>query len=199
MPKVRRSRVRHVWMAWAATAATGFLLSIIVAMGFQVGAQLRCLHENERADGILVLSGDVQFHRVRYAAELMNTGRARHLFISGAGAGGDSSTVLTREAVSLGVPKEAIIQETRARSTYENILWTRPLLEAHGIRRLVVVTSDYHVLRAGLVARHLLEPMEVIMAPVKPPYGTVSARGVEALKTARYIALGRIPLTEIVR
>jgi len=52
-----------------------------------------------------------------------------------------------------GVPPDRIVLETRARSTHENLLRGRQILEAVGAGRVVIVTSRRHVPRAFLVAR----------------------------------------------
>lgn len=55
-----------------------------------------------------------------------------------------------------GLPAARIVQEERSTSTEQNLLFTAPLLAARGIAPrapLLIVTSDFHTLRAGWIAR----------------------------------------------
>lgn len=47
-----------------------------------------------------------------------------------------------------GVPEEAILLESESGTTYENALYNRGLLEAHGLKRVLLVTSAWHMPRA---------------------------------------------------
>lgn len=122
-----------------------------------------------RADAVLALSGDVDYLRTRRAAELVLSGAARFLIVTGTGKGigGDSAVELERAALRFGVPGERILAETRSRSTHENLLFVAPLVRQHGFRRVLLVTSRSHLRRALLVARHELPEVEWL--PVAVP------------------------------
>jgi uncharacterized SAM-binding protein YcdF (DUF218 family) len=62
-----------------------------------------------------------------------------------------------------GVPSAMISTEERARSTYENAAFSAKILQARGIRRIVLVTNAYHMLRAERCFRK--QGIEVIPAP----------------------------------
>jgi uncharacterized SAM-binding protein YcdF (DUF218 family) len=53
-----------------------------------------------------------------------------------------------------GVPDTAIVLEDRSRSTEENALYTRAIMEANGWETAVVVSDGYHLLRATLIFNH---------------------------------------------
>jgi uncharacterized SAM-binding protein YcdF (DUF218 family) len=58
--------------------------------------------------------------------------------------------------VGQGLPAQRILREDRSTSTDENMRFSRAVLEAHGIgpdAPLVMVTSDFHLLRAARIAR----------------------------------------------
>ena len=63
----------------------------------------------------------------------------------------------------LGVPEDAIWLEPDSRNTYENALNSRIMLDARGIRRVVLVTSAAHMPRS--VALFERQGLEVIPAP----------------------------------
>ncbi len=54
-----------------------------------------------------------------------------------------------------GVPDDAIIREDKSRDTMENLRNAAKLLGGAKGRRVLVVTSDYHALRARMTARRL--------------------------------------------
>jgi uncharacterized SAM-binding protein YcdF (DUF218 family) len=55
-----------------------------------------------------------------------------------------------------GVPADAVLAETEAENTQQNLLFSRRIAEAHRPgSRVVIVTSDYHVLRSAMLARRV--------------------------------------------
>ncbi|ROZ72498.1 YdcF family protein [Ramlibacter sp. WS9] len=82
---------------------------------------------------IVVVSGGVDFGQTRSEAAIMGD------YLRSAGLGA-----------------ERIVQEERSTSTEENLLFTKPLLEQRGLTLqgpVQLVTSDFHTLRAGWIAR----------------------------------------------
>lgn len=65
------------------------------------------------------------------------------------------ASVMADYLVSRGVSKDRILEETRASSTYENFLYSKSKLEGHLSKpcRIVYVTNEYHIYRAGLAAK----------------------------------------------
>jgi uncharacterized SAM-binding protein YcdF (DUF218 family) len=64
-----------------------------------------------------------------------------------------SGTVVKDRLVRLGVPADRILIESRSENTREHTLHLRPILQAHGIQRFVLVTSAEHMWRASSVFR----------------------------------------------
>lgn len=57
-----------------------------------------------------------------------------------------------------GLAAGRIIQEERSTTTYENLLFSQPLLEKNAVTphdEILIVSSDFHVLRARMIARRL--------------------------------------------
>jgi uncharacterized SAM-binding protein YcdF (DUF218 family) len=54
-----------------------------------------------------------------------------------------------------GVPPTVILEDRHSSDTWENLRNSRTLMERHGLATAIVVTSDYHLLRALAVARQL--------------------------------------------
>lgn len=156
----------------------------------------------QRADAILVFSGDPDYVRTLEAVRLYRLGYAPYLVFSGRGGPGDSAESMAGVARAHGVPDRAIFLEGQATSTYENVLFVRELLARHRVGKLILVTSPYHQRRAYLVARHLLRGVVLINHAEQrshwDPRGWWHVRGTRAIvvreyaKLAGYLMLGRI-------
>lgn len=123
--------------------------------------------DNWRADAALVLSGDVDFLRVRRAARLFHAGAVSYVIVTGGGVGGDDGRKLAAAARRAGVPEARLLMETESSSTYENLALAAPLLRRHGFRRVALVTSASHLGRAERVAHKVLPEVQWIPVSVK--------------------------------
>jgi uncharacterized SAM-binding protein YcdF (DUF218 family) len=106
--------------------------------------------------------------RVLYAAQLYQQGKAENILVSGGKPDWLSEQTSPAEEMAyllelLQVPAEAIWLEPASRNTYENSLNSRAILEAKGIKRIILVTSAAHMPRA--VALFKRQGFEVIPAP----------------------------------
>ena len=80
--------------------------------------------------------------------------------------GGQGADELTSEAEAManylmeqGVPKDAILIENRSRTTFENLTFSKAILEDQGLgKSVLVVTNSFHALRAGVIMRRLKIP-----------------------------------------
>lgn len=131
------------------------------------------------ADAIVVLGGGVlpalaprrapevtdAGDRVLEAARLWREGRAPRVVACGGNLDGtppeaaDLATLLR----FLGVAPEAILEEPRSRTTRENAVEAKRLLEPLGVRRILLVTSALHMPRAAALFRG--QGFEVVPAP----------------------------------
>jgi len=192
-------------VAWAGGFIVALLVAGIVFIMAYPDAPATFLRPEDplvAADGALVFSGDPYYARTEEAVRLYRTGYVRFLVFSGAGGPGDSAASMATIALSEGVPPGALLLDSRARSTYENVLFARWLLARHDIHTLILVTTPYHQRRAYLVARHLLSGMVLINHPIQTWYWrprswwqSPALRAAilgEYLKIAGYLLLGRI-------
>ena len=142
-----------------------------------------------QADAALVLSGDVDFLRVKHAAELLKRGKVKALILTGRGAGGDSADAMREVAIAQGVPAEAIVLERESTSTRENVLFAQPIIVGRGYRRVALVTSRCHTPRAVAVARKLMPEVQWLVAGVEdagPPARIRRTRAQEIAKRVWY-------------
>ncbi len=93
--------------------------------------------------------------RVNHAAALYHDGVAPKILMSGGVDKEDNaneSEVMKKIAMEAGVPERDILSEGRSTSTFENIAFSKQVLDKAGLRSAVIVTDPYHNARAGLVA-----------------------------------------------
>lgn len=173
----------------------------------------------QTADCIIVL-GSVKAakYRVPVAANAYTAGRASKIILCG-GKLRDFSDGKYSEAehmrlaaLELGVAEEHIIMENSSQNTVENILYALIELQRNfwlnKVRRVLLVTTTYHMRRSLSIARYLF-PEHIVIVPC-PANDTNTKRdnwmntsvGIErakseAMKIIRYVNNGVIPDFEI--
>ena len=105
-------------------------------------------------------------YRVDEAVKRFKRGDAQHIAMSGGLPHGLSyvphrteSRAMGEYAISQGVPPERIFYEERSSDTIGNIYYVKTeLLIPNGWYDATILTSDFHALRAGLIAGRVLGP-----------------------------------------
>lgn len=91
--------------------------------------------------------------RLTKTYELLSTGRARVAIVSGGSYGVDGlpteAAYLARQLEAWGIAKDRVLLEDQARNTRENATFTKALLEAKGLSKVLIVTSAFHLPRAA--------------------------------------------------
>ncbi len=173
----------------------------------------------ESADCIIVL-GSVKAtkYRVPVAVDAYKAGRARKIMLCG-GALRDFSVGKCSEAehmykavLELGISEENVILENSSQNTVENILFALVELQRtfwlNRIRRVLLVTTAYHMRRSLAIARYLF-PTHIAIVPcpandnntrrdnwMNTAVGIERAKG-EAMNIIRCVINGVIPDFEI--
>jgi len=134
--------------------------------------------EMNPADVIVVLAGE-QEERVRYAIKLLNNGWARKDRIIMAGGPlvwkYSWASLMKEQAESLGIPGKKILLEDKSRSTEEDALYTKELLQKNGFRSIILVTSPYHSHRASEIFHKVLgSDYKIISAPAEESWFEVN-------------------------
>lgn len=107
----------------------------------------------KQADAIIAISGGDTTARTNHAVNLYKQGWAPLIIFSGAAqdkTGPSNALAMRKIATDAGVPADSILIEEYAETTKQNAIKTNELLEAHGIRSVILVTSAYHQRRASL-------------------------------------------------
>ena len=170
-----------MWLVLAGTLwlwifSTGFAYAVL-------GGRLERMYPPQRvedlpeADAVVVLGGGVGADtnslvyaelfmgadRVLHAARIVKAGKAPVVIASGEGER-EASLPLLKE---FGVPEEAILIENESRNTEENARYVAKMLaDRPGRRRVLLVTSSWHMRRALLMFRRHAGDVEVVPAPI---------------------------------
>ena len=151
--------------------------------GLEDDFEVRKVEDYPEVDAVVVLGGvplpsipprlEVNvgpgFDRMRHGMRLLRAGKGRFLILSGGtipalvGSEVAEADQLQSLALEYGIPGEGILLEGRSRNTYENAIFTRELLEEHGLGKVLLVTSASHMRRSVAVFR--TQGVEVIPAP----------------------------------
>jgi uncharacterized SAM-binding protein YcdF (DUF218 family) len=119
----------------------------------------------ESVDAIVVLGRGYELRDSRIGAvwELWRSQRASQIFASGM----LDARPIVKSLKEIGVPEQQIRGEECSQSTEENALFTTAVLHPQGVRKILLVTDNPHMLRALLTFQHF--GFRVIPAPVSLP------------------------------
>lgn len=185
---VRRQRVA---LALSMIGFAGLWIASLPAVSHALGSALegryRALtpRETPAADAILVLGGAlVVAHpperptfvlgesstRVLHAAALYRAGKARWIVVAAGNRPGHEGEQVEADAIAeflvqLGVPDRAIVRERASRTTRENAVNAKPILQALGARRVLLVTSAMHMPRALKTFEKVWGPTDIQLIP----------------------------------
>ena len=123
-------------------------LFVIGGMVFKSYAPRTC-GEIMPDDSVFVLTGDAR--RIPFAMRMVNQFPATDVYIIGAGAGTAASNV----------PRPVMV-ESESKSTYQNAVAIRKIVETTGLDRIVLVTTEDHMNRAEYLVRHELPETEIV-------------------------------------
>jgi uncharacterized SAM-binding protein YcdF (DUF218 family) len=162
-----------------------WLLVFYTPLVWYLARPLKIADKPQHADAIVVFAGGVgesgkagqgYEERVLHAVDLYKNGYAKNLiFSSGYTYALKEILIMKALAVSLGVPEQAIILEDKAKNTYENVIFTKDILNKEKQRKILLVSSPYHMRRALLIFKKEAKGIEVICTPI--PYSGFYAHG----------------------
>ena len=101
---------------------------------------------------------------------------------------------------SNGVPRSAIVMEDRSRSTEENAIYTREIMQTRGWSTAVIVSDGYHMLRAQWIFTDYGIDIVTSPAPTRPrlsTFVTSVAREIVALHWQVFKQIFNLPYTYV--
>lgn len=130
-------------------------------------------------DAVVVLGGGNGQDRTTAACDLLVKRISPIVIVS------DDNEQTVRFLQEHGVGAAKIVQERESKSTYENALHVRPLLQQLNARRVVIVTSWYHAKRAKAVFEKVI-PETQFYVTFQPPDLPLSHQDRQSLRRERY-------------
>jgi uncharacterized SAM-binding protein YcdF (DUF218 family) len=121
---------------------------------------------NVQADAAIVLGAalwgkdlsPVFRERVNHAIQLYRSRKVRKIIFTGAQGSQNEpseSAAARRYAIENGVPKEDILIEESSHTTYENLFYAKQVADAHGLKKVLIVSDPLHMKRAVVMAKDL--------------------------------------------
>jgi uncharacterized SAM-binding protein YcdF (DUF218 family)/glycosyltransferase involved in cell wall biosynthesis len=169
-----RTARRHVAQVVLGVAAA-YLLVFQTSLVWWLASPLKVTAAPQPADAIVVFAGGVgesgqagggYQERVKQAIDLYRQGFAPYLvFSSGFIYSFREAEVMRAVAVDNGVPASAIVLELRAASTYQHVAFVNDILREHNSRRILLVSSPYHMRRALMTWAKLAPAISVLPTP----------------------------------
>ena len=136
-----------------------------------------------------------ELSRVTEAVREYERGVAPRLLFTGGPAHNKfaEAEVMAAAAAAQGIPPSSIFVETAATDTFQNACNSARLMQAHGWHAAEVVSSAYHLPRAGMIfSRTPLEWRLHAAPPMQPgASGSETDSALEILKTMRYLLYAR--------
>ena len=163
-------------MRTAAVLAAAYLVAFYTPLLWIVAEPLKVVDAPRQADAIVVFAGGAgesaqagggYQERVKQAVELYQAGYApRLVFSSGFVYAFKEAEIMRGLAVDLGVPVDAIVLEERAANTYQSVIYARDIAHRYDARRVLLVSSPYHMRRALLTWQKQAPDIDVVGTPV---------------------------------
>ncbi len=191
---------------WPRLLGIGLAVFVVLSIGYY-SVTLYQVHATGRSDqtshvDAIVVMGAAQYDgrpspqlaaRLDHAAALWSADLAQVMVVTGGNQPGDRFTEAEASAnylIALGVPPEAILQESVGQSSFASLEQVATLLHQRGLFRVLLVTDPFHSLRTRLIAQEL--GLEAYVSPTRTSPVRGNAETAKELEEAAGIALGRL-------
>jgi uncharacterized SAM-binding protein YcdF (DUF218 family) len=168
-------------------AVTAYMIVFETPLVFWLASPLRVAAPPQPADAIVVFGGGVgesgqagggyqerveaavNLYRGRFAPAVVFSSGFRFVF--------HEAEVMKDLAVVNGVPADAITLEQTAANTHDNVQFTAAIVRDHGWKKILLVSSPYHMRRALLTWRRAAPGVTVVPTPVERSLFYLHSRG----------------------
>ena len=199
---------RRPRLSWRIRLILSAILLVFGLLSWGVLARLLAPASNTsltRFDAIIVLGTSADsdgnpspelLARVTEGVHEYERGVAPRLILSGAAVRSQfvEARVMAATAHAQGIPESAIFEETQAQDTIQNACYAARIMKEHGWQSAEVVSSAYHLPRAGIIFNEYPLEWRARAAPPLEPEPTADAwttASVETLKTVRHLVWSR--------
>jgi uncharacterized SAM-binding protein YcdF (DUF218 family) len=139
----------------------GLLLFLAIGLVF-AGRWLVFDEPPRKADVIIVLAGD-RGARTEKGVALWRQGYAPYIMVSGGNVYHNTNIadLMAEHAMELGVPRDKILVESLANTTYQNAVYTKDMMQKNGFHSAIIVSSDFHMRRVWMAYQKVFKGQEV--------------------------------------
>ncbi len=124
--------------------------------------------EVSNADAIVILTGG--FGRAEEGFSLFKEGNGGYLIISGVEGSSRLIEIFPGKDLSATVDTSKILLDVESRSTLDNAVNVKRIVEDKGFKSLILVTSNYHMKRAYTIFSKVMDgDVKIYRHPVKGP------------------------------
>mgnify|MGYP000947005593 FL=1 len=120
--------------------------------------------KGEKSDCVIVLGCSVYGEtpspflqwRIEEGYRLFKEGYARYIIVSGGKGPGENiseAEAMKRYLIDKGVKEKFIIKEDKSKTTMENLVNSRTIMDGRGFSKAIIVSNKYHLKRASLMAQ----------------------------------------------
>jgi uncharacterized SAM-binding protein YcdF (DUF218 family) len=151
---------------WLVLAAAGLVLALLILDFARFVSTLEASEPrlDASADGIVALTGGAE--RISDAVELLSQGRAKRLLITGVNQATSDVAISSASPSGADLLACCIEIDRNALNTVGNALEAARWVNENHFRRIIVVTSSYHMPRSLLELRRVLPDTDLIAYPV---------------------------------
>lgn len=152
------------------------ILAVLLYIGHgfilkEAGRFLYYKDELKPADVIVVLAGE-ETERVEHGVKLFKEGWSRkdRMILTGGPLVWKYTwaTLMQEHAVHLGMQKSAILLADKSKTTEEDAIFTKELMDKHGYKSCIIVTSPYHSRGALKIFKRVMgDKIKIISAPAE--------------------------------
>lgn len=154
-----------VWVKWIVIFGYAAYLLIVAICSFLIVREIRA-EIPKGADAVIVLGAGVHGtkpslalqHRLEIAVKYLEENEKAIAIVSGGQGPQEAITeaeAMHRYMLELGVEENRIIKESSARSTFENFLYSKEILDRRfpDEYNVIFATNDFHIFRAKIAAK----------------------------------------------
>lgn len=116
--------------------------------------------KGKKCDVIIVLGCNLDSffmkQRIEKTIELYKKDIAHHIIVTGKGKGEITEGLgMKNRLIKLGLPSEEIYVEERAMSTYDNLKFSKNIMDINNFKSAVIVSDSYHLARIKIICKNI--------------------------------------------
>ncbi|MDQ0150234.1 YdcF family protein [Eubacterium multiforme] len=114
----------------------------------------------KKSDVIIILGCNLKSYfinkRIEKGVQLYNNKMATNIIVTGLGKGEISEALgMKRKLIKLGIEEDAILLEERAKNTYENLIFSKAIMNSKNFKSAIIVSDGYHLARVKMICKNI--------------------------------------------